>query len=145
MNKYREMKQKHQKEINEFPMFFAFNNKQFVEGMNKLGLSEKDTSQICSIGAGGYIRKADKEAFGNMFKRHADEHNAAIQADKTGNGYIFDMFLYELNNHEFSYTQDYEDTLNALCLTYDELEKNPRLAKGLKRAAEKINRNAIEW
>jgi len=38
MNSYLELKEKHQKEVNEFPMFFAFNDKQFKEGMKKFGL-----------------------------------------------------------------------------------------------------------
>lgn len=35
---YVQMKERHQKEVNEFPMMWAFNNDQFAQGMKKLGL-----------------------------------------------------------------------------------------------------------
>ena len=37
--------------------------------MTKFGLKEKDTDKILSIGAGGYIRKADKQALHEMWNR----------------------------------------------------------------------------
>ena len=37
MNKYNELREKHQKEVNDFPIGFAFSDKQFEEQMqNKL-------------------------------------------------------------------------------------------------------------
>ena len=43
---YLELKWKHQKEFNEFPMFFAFNRKQFDEGMKTLGLKPNQTNKV---------------------------------------------------------------------------------------------------
>lgn len=60
MNKYAEMKKRHQEEVNQLPLGFAFSNKQFEEMMEKWGLSPADTDKICSIGAGGYIQKKDQ-------------------------------------------------------------------------------------
>ena len=53
MNQYRVLKEKHEKEINNFPLMFAFSKKQFAEGMQKLGLKETNTDKIISIGVGG--------------------------------------------------------------------------------------------
>ena len=40
---YVQMKERHQKEVNEFPMMWAFNNDQFAQGMKKLaGVEEGD-------------------------------------------------------------------------------------------------------
>jgi hypothetical protein len=36
-------------------MFFAFDKKQFEEGMKKLGLEPSETNKIVSVGAGGYL------------------------------------------------------------------------------------------
>ena len=44
--KYLELKQRQQKEVNDFPFGFAFSNQQFKEMMEKFGLSENDTDKI---------------------------------------------------------------------------------------------------
>lgn len=133
-NKYYELKQRHEKSINEFPMMFAFSNEQFNEGMKKLGLEPTDTDKIYSIGAGGFIKKSDSEALDNLFKRNVEELQNAINEDLTGESFIYQMFLYELNNHEYSYTYDLSDTLDALGYTYEDIEKDIKLLTGLNKA-----------
>lgn len=49
MNKYIEVKMKYQKKFNDFPMKFAFNDKQFKEGMEALGLTENDINKVIGI------------------------------------------------------------------------------------------------
>ncbi len=144
MNEYKTLKEKHKKEVNSFPMVFAFNNDQFKEGMEKLGLTEKDTNKVVSIGAGGFIRKDDVKAYKEMFKRMDEEIQSAIDSDTTGEGFIKDMFYYELANHEYGYSQDLTDTLNALNLTMEDINNNPALLTGLK-LAEKECLSNIEW
>ena len=58
----------------------------------------------------------------------------AIAADTTGDGFIFDMFVYELANHEYCITYDLEDTLDALGLTPEEVNADKRLSHGLNKA-----------
>ncbi|NYC95062.1 hypothetical protein DFN09_003049 [Clostridium acetobutylicum] len=59
-NKYIEMKRKHQKEVNNFPMFFAFSKEQFKEGMKKLGLEPSETNKIYKFGnTGGFYKRTD--------------------------------------------------------------------------------------
>lgn len=135
-NKYDELKKQHSKEFNEFPIFFAFDNEQFKKGMKELGLSEKDEDKIGSIGFGGFIRKTDVEAFNEMNKRHRQEEKEAIQNDKTGEGYIKDMFLSEMANHEYGYTYDITDTLEACGLSFEDIENNENLKNGLNLAKE---------
>ena len=131
---YLKLKEKHQKEVNDFPFGFAFSNEQFKDMMKKFGLKEKDTDKIYSIGAGGYIRKTDSEAMHNMFKRHREEIENEIKNDKDGTGFIYEMFRYELSNHEYCVTYDIEPTLDALGLTLDEINKHQNLVMGLKKA-----------
>ena len=132
--KYLELKQRQQKEVNDFPFGFAFSNQQFKEMMEKFGLKETDTDKIYSIGAGGYIKKTDAEAMHNMFKRHREEIENEIKNDKDGTGFIYEMFRYELSNHEYCVTYDIEPTLDALGLTLDKINENQNLVKGLKKA-----------
>ncbi len=130
METYLEMKDRHQKEVEAFPMAFAFNNEQFKEGMEKLGFDVKDTSKICSTGGGGFIRKSDADAFGAMFDRiHAEEAEARKNDD-----YLFQMFSYELSNHEYCYTWDLTDTLRSLGLTLEEVRANAQMNNALCRA-----------
>ena len=138
-NSYQEMKSRHQAEINAFPMAFAFNERQFAEGMAKLGLTPEDTDKVYGMpGTGGFYRCEDASRFHEMFRRHEDEHKEAIAKDLTGAGYIFQMFLYELDNHEYAYTNDPESALNALCITPEEIGDCPRLKHGFLKAHDKI-------
>ena len=61
MNKYSELKDRHSKLINDFPMFFAFTENQLHEGMLKLGLEITQKDQLLSIGMGGYIKEVDEK------------------------------------------------------------------------------------
>lgn len=133
-NAYLALKQKHQAEVNNFPMVFAFSNKQFEEAMQKLGLTADDTDKIYSIGGGGYIRKTDSKALSEQVDRHTKEMQAAIDADATGDGFIFEMFNYELGNHEYSYTREVEPTLDALGLSMEEVNADAKLKHGLQKA-----------
>ena len=45
-NLYQIIKEKHQKEFDEFPVAFAFSDEQFKEGMKKLGLNENDIDKL---------------------------------------------------------------------------------------------------
>lgn len=130
MSKYTELKSKHQAEVNAFPLGFAFNQSQFDEMMKKWGLKPTNIREILSIGGGGYVRKDDAKAMHEMFARHEAEWNIAIQDEE----FMFEMFNYELANHEYSYTGDLTDTLEALGLTMDIINETPNMADALKRA-----------
>lgn len=133
MNPYIELKNKHQKEVDAFPFGFAFSNEQFDEMMvDRFGLTPQDTDKIYSIGNGGYVRKSDAEAMNEMFERHAQEREAARKENK--NDYLYYMFYYELANHEYSYTGDISDALDALGLTTQEIAANGAMNDAFVRA-----------
>ena len=141
MNAYQEMKDRQQKEFDAFPMGAAFSQQQFQNMMEKWGLTLNDTDKICSIGGGCYIRKADIAAFTTLINKTAAELKNAITADLTGDGFIFDMFVYELANHEYCITYDLEDTLNALGLTAEQINADKRLTHGLNKAIKHYLKN----
>lgn len=82
MESYQAMQARHQREVNAFPMKWAFNNAQFEEGMRELGLEPTQTNEIVGIGGGGFICKRDRQAFIDMFKRQDAERKAALAAQK---------------------------------------------------------------
>lgn len=131
MNKYTELKDKHQKEVNEFPMQFAFSNEQFKEGMEQLGLTEKDTDKVYSFGnTGGFYRRSDAKRLHEMLDRQEQERKEAMKNDQ----YIYEMFDYELANHEYIITRSTRETLDALDLTQEQVETDKRLSAALKKA-----------
>ena len=139
MNHYEELRQRQQQEVNALPLGFAFSRKQFDEMMKAWGLHpERDRKEICSIGGGGYVQKKDYTLLHQTMNRHEEELAAAIAADRNGNEFIYQMFLCELDNHEFGYTGDAERTLDALGYTMEQVTADKRLWKGFERACKQI-------
>lgn len=134
MNKYTEIKNRHAKESETLPIFFAFNKAQFEKGMIKCGLEITDTDKIFKTAGGGFYKKEDSQIIKDHFIRQEKEMADAIESDKTGEGFIFDMFNYELGNHEYVYTMDDTDTLEALGITYKDIKESEALANGLRLA-----------
>ena len=147
MNRYAELRSRHQKEFNELPLGFAFSNQQFNEMMNAWGLDpEKDLDKIYRIPGGGFVQKKDHAHLHEVTRRHKKEMQEAVSADATGEGFIYDMFLYELRNHEFGYTGETEETLEDLGYTAEEVEADKRLKKGLSMAIDRIvKREMAVW
>ena len=98
---------------------------------------EKDADKICRI-PGGYVQKRNVDLLHQTMERHDAEMTAAIEGDQTGEDFIYEMFLYELDNHEYGYTMDAEDTLDALGYTSAQVLEDPRLKRGLEKAAAEI-------
>ena len=116
-------------------MRFAFSQEQFQEMMKEWGLRpKKDLDKIARLPFGGFVQKKDVPLIRDTFSRHREELQAAIDADPTGEGFIKEMFLCELENHEYSYTGTSEDALEALGLSYEDVAANPKLVHGLELA-----------
>lgn len=135
METYQELRNRQQQEVNAFPMVFAFSDKQFVEAMRELGLDPSETDKIYALpGTGGFYRRSDAPALHEMFDRHERERQEAIAADETGDGFVFQMFRDELANHEYNYTGDLDETIEALGLTVAEINSSPKMLHGLEKA-----------
>ena len=142
MESYREMRERQQKEFNELPLGFAFSNEQFAEMMKGWGLDpDKDLNKIYRIPGGGYIQRKDHDHFHEVLERQDAEMTAAKAADADGTGFLYQMFRYELANHEYGYTGEYEDTLDALGYTWDDINKSEALKHALRTAAADIRRS----
>jgi hypothetical protein len=121
--KYLELKQKLEKELNEFPIIFAFTDDGLYRGMATLGLSPDDTHLMTGIGGGGYVRRTDLPDLLKMQTRHEEELATAMEDDE----FLFDAFKYELANHEFGITFEPEETLSALNLTATKVWEDLRM------------------
>lgn len=124
---YLQFKAEREKEISNFPMFFAFSEEQFKQGLLKLGAT---TKEIFSIGAGGYIRKSDGDKLFEMTNENDRRFKELMQEPD----FAFSAFLYELHNHEYTYTWEIEPALDALGLKFDEIKKDSILLNALVKA-----------
>ena len=99
METYKEMKRRHQDAVDALPLGFAFSDKQYRAKLAEWNITpeEAKAGAIIGIGGGGFIRSGDKDLVISTFERIHDEEQAAIASDTTGDGYIYEMFLYELN------------------------------------------------
>lgn len=134
MNRYADLKQRQQEEFDAFPMQFAFSDRQFAEAMAALGLTPADTDKVYKAPGGGIYRREDGPRLKEMMDRFDRELQSAIADDPTGDGFIYEMFLFELGNHEYCCTGDLSKTLYALDYTPDGIQADPRLSHGLERA-----------
>lgn len=138
MNLYRQMKERHQEESNALPIKFAFNKEQLESGMRELGLEPTDTKKVVSIGYGGFCLKTDLDMIRNTYKRHKAEQDAAVLADPDGTGFVKDMFKEELRNHEYTYTLDPTDAVEALGYDMEQVDNSPKLSNALEMACREL-------
>lgn len=132
MNKYRELKERNEKKLNNFPMGFAFSRKQLEEVKLKLNVAK--CSELLSIGCGGFIRKKDQKAFDELFSSIDKELRDAIFSDTTGEGFALDALSYELSNHEYCISLDPTDALEELGITIDDIRNSEALSHAYKLA-----------
>ena len=131
MKTYTEWKDEKEKEINAIPLGFAFGKDQFLKMLERMGLTEENCKDnLYSLGGGGYIKKTDSHLLKEFHKKYDGEWEEL----KKNEQFMYEAFRYELANHEYCITYNYEDTLDCLDLTEDEVVKNPMLVKALSRA-----------
>jgi hypothetical protein len=130
---YHELKERQQSEINNFPLLFAFNEKQLAEGCDRLGVLEPE-KELYSIGAGGYVRRGDSAKFNALINRLGEELEAAIKEP----AFLLDALIYELENHEYIYTGNPEPALSALGLSAAEVKESEQLRNVLNQAIKAV-------
>lgn len=124
--RYYEIKEICQKRIDDLPLMFAFSEKQFQEGLAKLGCQKED---LYKLPGGGFIRKVD-----NHLLKEAMEANEKDMKDflATDEG-MLDALQYELANHEYCINYDAQQVLDVLDLDIND----ERVQRLLPQASEK--------
>ncbi len=138
MNLYRALQEDQQARCNSFLnkyAFFAFSKDQFDKGLQKLEITEADAGQLVRIPGGGYMLKEHAPAFKQMMQDFNKERLEAMHDTQTGRQFTIDMFRTELNDHEYSYTGDPAEALEALGYTLEEIFDDPYLLETFKEAA----------
>lgn len=137
--RYLDLRKRQQKELTEFPIAYAFNDKQLQEALEKLGAKKEECVTV--MGHGDIMKREDVPAFFKMMERHDHELQEAMKDDEFAEG----AFLYEMDNHEYAinWTGD-EDVLACFNLTEETLEEK-RLVGAYLRARNKHMTHAREW
>ena len=138
---YLDLIEKHREELNNFPIAYAFNDKQLEEALVKLGVDSVDEC-VTVFGHGDIVKRGNASKFIDMLKRHTQEIKDAIVADKE---FAEAAFLYEMDNHEYAINWDGDDdVLRCFGLDYDELVKL-NLEDAYRRARQKHYKQMEEW
>ena len=91
-------------------LFFAFNDDQFKEGLEKHSLKIQD---VISIGYNGFIPKNYKTMYKNLWDKYDtlyDSYFKVLHNNKNCKKYLKQAIKYELANYEYGYTR-YTETL----------------------------------
>ena len=123
---YRQMKERVQKKFNAFPIGFAFSNQQFEDEMKRLNV--KSPKELCSIGAGGFIRKSDKKEYLDLIKWMKQEEEKFLKSEEN----ILDAIIYEMGNHEYQFSYDDEEIQELFDIDWND-ERNKKLYKKAKK------------
>ena len=127
MESYQQIKERHQAEVNAFPLGAAFSDKQLAEMMAQFGLPNDKTgyAQIVSLGYGVFIKRADVPAWREM----ANRHEAEMKEYRKNRKALKDAFIFEFRNHESQFNLDEETICNCVGYSWEEVKADPELHK----------------
>ena len=116
---YLDLQKRHQKELEDFPIAYAFNDEQLKEALTKLNATREECVTV--FGHGDIVKRTDAKAFVDMLKRHTEEVKQKLRDDVE---FAEAAFLYEMDNHEYAinWSAD-EDVLACFAITFDDIRK----------------------
>lgn len=116
---YLDLKKRHQQELEDFPIAYAFNDKQLQEALEKLGASKEECVSV--FGHGDIVRRKDAKALVKMLENQDEELKQRLRDDV---GFAEAAFRYEMDNHEYciNWTAD-EDVLAAFYITFENIDQ----------------------
>mgnify|MGYP003290815529 CR=1 FL=1 len=137
---YVDLRKRHQKEFDDFPIAYAFNDKQLEEALEKLGATKDECVTV--FNHGDIVKRENAKALVKMLERHTEEIKQKLEDDPD---FAEAAFLYEMDNHEYAinWSGD-DDVLDCFCITFDDI-REMGLQLAYVRAREQHMRNAEEW
>ena len=136
---YLDLMKKQQKELEEFPIAYAFDDKQLEKALEKLGATKDECVTVA--GHGDVMKRTDVPAFFDMMRRHKEELHEALKDKEFAEA----AFLYEMDNHEYAINWDGDADVLA-CFNLDEKKLKEMGLDGAYRRARKAHYDhAREW
>jgi hypothetical protein len=137
---YMDVRSRHQKEFDEFPIVYAFNDEQLKEALEKLGATKEQCVSV--FGHGDIVRREDAKALIELLDRQQEE---LLQRLRDDTAFAEEAFLYEMDNHEYAinWSGD-EDVLDCFGITFKDIN-SWGLQHAWKTARRKHMENAEKW
>ena len=137
---YLDLQKRHQKELEEFPIAYAFNGKQLEEALEKLGAKKEECVSV--FGHGDIVKRENADKLVNMLEQHMEEMWQKLRDDHE---FAEAAFLYEMDNHEYAinWSGD-EDVLSAFGISFEKVNQWG-LQTAWRNAREQHMKNAREW
>lgn len=138
---YQDWKKKSQKRWDEFidkNCFFAYNDKQFEEGLEKLHTTENG---IVRTYTGMFVLKNKTDELHQLMEK-TDQKETEMMKDPD---FVYDMFRTELADHEYCVTFSYEETFDACGVTAEQVNNNPMWLEQLNKARKDYIKDMIAW
>jgi hypothetical protein len=137
---YLDFKKRQQKEFEDFPIAYAFNDKQLEEALVKLGATKEECVSV--FGHGDIVKRENAKPLIKLLERHTKELREKLKEDEE---FAEAAFLYEMDNHEYAinWSAD-EDVLDCFSLDWDML-RNFGLHHAYDRARRQHMKNAEKW
>lgn len=115
---YLDLIDKQRKEIEDFPIAYAFNDEQLKEALKKLGVESTDEC-VTIFGSGDIVKKENALPFIEMLKCHTRIVQNKLKEDPD---FAEAAFLYEMDNHEYAINMDGDDdVLRCFGMDYEDL------------------------
>ena len=137
---YLDLKKKHEKELSDFPIAYAFNKQQLEEALEKLGATKEECVTV--FGHGDIVKRENAKPLIAMMERHVDELKRKLREDVE---FAEAAFLYEMDNHEYAinWSAD-EDVLDCFCINWEFIREHG-LQMAYDSARNKHMKHAEEW
>jgi hypothetical protein len=137
---YLDFKKRQQREFEDFPIAYAFNDKQLEEALVKLGATKEECVSV--FGHGDIVKRENAKPLIKLLERHTKELREKLKEDEE---FAEAAFLYEMDNHEYAinWSAD-EDVLDCFSLDWDML-RNFGLHHAYDRARRQHMKNAEKW
>lgn len=116
---YMDLRSRHQKEFDEFPIVYAFNDEQLKEALEKLGATKEQCISV--FGHGDIVRREDADKLIKLLDRQREELLQRLRDDPI---FAEAAFLYEMDNYEYAinYSGD-EDVLDCFGITFEHINR----------------------
>lgn len=117
---YLDLKKKHEEEVSEFPIAYAFNDEQLTRALEKLGATKEECVTV--FGHGDIVKRENAKPFIKMLERHTQEIKQRLIDDVE---FAEAAFLYEMDNHEYAinWSAD-EDVMDCFCINWVFIRKH---------------------
>ena len=137
---YLDLKKRHEKEFEEFPIAYAFNDKQLEEALVKLNATKEEVVTV--FGHGDIVKRENVKPLIALLERHDEELKQKLKDDVE---FAEAAFLHEMDNHEYAinWSAD-EDTLAAFNIDFEFIRKHG-LQMAYDSARNKHFKHAEEW